>query len=121
MPGEPTTYKDDSRGESTAHEKSLEDSQSFSAVMGISLTVTGRDVISQESAVATISVGYAADLEALRRWDATVDGMARTGGLVAVSRVDDRSVEGHTHEYLAQYFGGIPVHGGGVSRQLGQR
>ena len=66
----------------------------------------------------SVAAGHAADLDALRQWDAVVDGMARTGDLVAVSRVRDPSLEGRTHEYLAQYFAGVPVHGGGVSRQL---
>ena len=59
-----------------------------------------------------------ADLDALRQWDATVDDMARTGRLVAVSRVNDPSLEGRTHDYLAQYHAGVPVRGAGVSRQL---
>ena len=79
---------------------------------------TGQDAASQESGVLSIAAGHAVDLDALRRWDATVDGMARTGDLVAMSRLNDPSLEGRTHEYLAQYFAGVPVYGGGVSRQL---
>ena len=73
---------------------------------------------SQEPGVVSIAAGHAADLDALRRWDAMVDGMARTGELAAVSRLADASLEGRSHEYLAQYFAGIPVFGGGISRQL---
>ncbi|MCE2541146.1 MAG: M4 family metallopeptidase [Acidobacteria bacterium] len=72
----------------------------------------------RESGAVSVAAGHAADLDALREWDATVDGMARTGELVAVSSLDDASIEGRTHEYLAQYFAGIPVFGSGVSRQL---
>ena len=79
---------------------------------------TGREATSQESDAVSVAAGHAVDLDALRQWDTTVDGMARTGDLVAVSRLADPSIEGHTHEYLAQYFAGIPVFGGGVSRQL---
>ena len=79
---------------------------------------TGQDAASQESGVLSIAAGHAVDLAALRRWDATVDGMARTGDLVAMSRLNDPSLEGRTHEYLAQHFAGLPVYGGGVSRQL---
>ena len=79
---------------------------------------TSQDAASQESGVLSIAAGHAVDLAALRRWDATVDGMARTGDLVAMSRLNDPSLEGRTHEYLAQYFAGLPVYGGGVSRQL---
>ena len=70
----------------------------------------------EEPAGLSIAAGHAADLDTLRQWDATVDGMARTGDLVAVSRMSDASLEGHTHEYLAQHDAGIPVYGGGVSR-----
>ncbi len=79
---------------------------------------TEQDAASQESAVLSISAGQAAGVDELRQWDATVDGMARTGELVVMSRLGDASLEGRTHEYLAQYFAGIPVFGGGVSRQL---
>ena len=78
----------------------------------------GQEATPQEAGVVSFAAGHAVDLDALRRWDVTVDVMARTSNLVTVSRLDDRSVPGHTHEYLAQYFAGIPVHGGGVSRQL---
>ena len=79
---------------------------------------TGREVASQESGAVSVMAGHAVDLDALRQWDAMVDGLARTGELVAVSRLADPSIEGRTHEYLAQHHAGIPVYGGGVSRQL---
>ena len=62
----------------------------------------------------------------LRQWTAEtsqpVDGaavaaMAQTGELVVVSRRADRLLSDRTHEYLAQYVDGVPVHGAGVSRQ----
>ena len=86
--------------------------------MGIALVATERDARSQEPGARSVAVGYAAELDALRQWDTTVDGMARAGELVAMSRLNDVSLEGRTHEYLAQYYAGVPVHGGGVSRQL---
>ena len=70
------------------------------------------------SGVVSVAAGYATDVDELRRWDAAVDGMTRAGGLVVVSRRADRSLPGRTHEYLAQFFEGVRVHGGGVSRQL---
>ena len=36
----------------------------------------------------------------------------------AVSRLNESSLEGRTHDYLAQHYAGIRVHNGGVSRQL---
>ena len=79
-----------------------------------------RDAASQEpeSGVLAIAAGHAAGVDELRQWDATVDGMARTGELVVMSHLGDASLDGRAHEYLAQYFAGIPVFGGGVSRQL---
>jgi Zn-dependent metalloprotease len=89
-----------------------------SALIGIALVTTGRSTTTQEPGVATIAAGQAVDLDTLRQWDATVDGMARTGDLVAVSHLSDASIAGRTHQYLAQYHAGVPVFGGGVSRQL---
>ena len=79
---------------------------------------TEQDAASQESAVFSVAAGHATGVDELRQWDATVDGLARTGDLVVMSRLGDASVEGRTHEYLAQYYAGIPVFGGGISRQL---
>ncbi len=88
------------------------------ALVGVALMASEQDAASQESAMLSISAGQAAGVDELRQWDATVDGMARTGELVVMSRLADASLDGRTHEYLAQYFAGIPVFGGGVSRQL---
>ena len=49
---------------------------------------------------------------------ATVDAMTRAGDLVVVSRRVDRLLPDRIHEYLAQHLDGVPVHGGGVSRQM---
>ncbi len=90
-----------------------------SALAGAVILATGRPAASQLSpGEVPVAVGYATDVDELRRWDATVDGMTRTGELVVVSRQADRSLPGRTHEYLAQFFQGVRVHGGGVSRQL---
>ncbi len=89
-----------------------------SALVGVALVTVNQDAVSQEPGVVAVAAGQAADIDTLRQWDATVDGMARTGGLVAVSRLNDASIDGRTHEYLAQYHAGVPVFGGGVSRQL---
>ena len=90
------------------------------ALVGVALMASERDAASQEpeSGVLAIAAGHAAGVDELRQWDATVDGMARTGELVVMSHLGDASLDGRAHEYLAQYFAGIPVFGGGVSRQL---
>ena len=88
------------------------------ALIGIALMATEHDATAQELDIISIAAGQSLGLDALRRWDATVHGMESTGNLVVMSRRSDASQEGRTHEYLAQYHAGIPVHGGGVSRQL---
>ena len=89
-----------------------------SALVGAALLATEQDAASQEAAGLSVAAGQAAGVDELRQWDATVDGLARTGDLVAMPRLGDASLEGRTHEYLAQYYAGIPVFGAGVSRQL---
>ncbi len=63
-------------------------------------------------------VSASADLTELRQLDARVDAMARTDALELTSRLRDRQLPGRTHEYFQQYYQGVPVYGGGVSRQL---
>ena len=72
----------------------------------------------QEQDIVSIAAGQSLGVDTLRQWDATVSGMEHAGNLVVMSRQSDAYAEGRTHEYLAQYHAGIPVHGGGVSRQL---
>ena len=81
---------------------------------------TSQDVVSQQPAPGGVAVaaGYGTNLDALRQWDAAVDRMTHTGGLVVMSRRGDRALAGRTHEYLAQVVAGIPVYGGGMTRQL---
>ena len=96
------------------------------ALIGAALLTTEQDATfqaqesatSQESAVLSIFAGQAAGVDELRQWDATVDGLTRTGDLVVMSRLADASLEGRTHEYLGQHYAGVPVFGGGVSRQF---
>ena len=86
---------------------------------GTVIPATGQRAASQPApGVVSVAAGYAAGVDEMRGWDAAVDGMTRTGELVVVSRQTDRSLPGRTHEYLAQLFEGVQVHGGGVSRQL---
>ena len=71
-------------------------------------------------AVMMVTAGAAAtsSRDELRAWDARLDAMIRTGELVVTSRRADRTLLGRTHEYAAQFAGGVPVHGAGVSRQF---
>ena len=81
---------------------------------------TGQVVVSQQPPPGrvAVAVGSGTNLDALRQWDVAVDRMTQTGDLVVMSRRADRALAGHTHEYLAQVVAGIPVHGGGITRQL---
>ena len=63
------------------------------------------------SAVSTLSGSE------LREWDARVDRMIRENELVLRAAYDDRSVSDRRHERLSQYYRGVPVYGGDVSRQ----
>jgi hypothetical protein len=60
---------------------------------------------------------YAATPAELRAWDTTIDTMVRARQLVVLDSRDDPDIEGRRHETLAQYFQGIPVFGGSLSRQ----
>ena len=82
------------------------------------MLATGRGTATQPPGAASVAAGHAANVDALRQWDATVDRMTRTSDLVITSRLRDRTLEGRTHEYLAQSVAGVPLHGGGISRQL---
>ena len=65
-----------------------------------------------------VAVGAGATPAELQAWDARIDGMLRAGELVVASRYDDPTLPGRTHEYAAQLVGGVPVLGGGVTRQF---
>ncbi len=92
-----------------------------SALAGVVILGTGRPAASQLSpGEVSVAAGYSTNVDELRQWDATLDGMTRTGELVVVSRQADRTLPGRSHEYLAQFHEGVQVHGAGVSRQLDQ-
>ncbi|MXY25745.1 MAG: hypothetical protein F4Y45_14660 [Acidobacteria bacterium] len=90
-----------------------------SAIAGVAIVATGRNTTTEpQSGVVHVSVGHASTVEELRHWEAVVERMTRTGELRVASRRPDPVLNGRTHEYLAQYVGGVPVHGGGLVRQL---
>ena len=66
----------------------------------------------------TLSLGYSTSLDTLRQGDSAVDSLIRGGELALASRQTDRTLPDRVHEYFVQYFAGVPVLGGGVSRQL---
>ena len=64
-----------------------------------------------------IAASAADDPARLRAWDAWVDALAGSDALVLQARRADRRVRDRMHESFAQYHRGVPVQGGGVSRQ----
>ena len=55
----------------------------------------------------------------LARVDSMVDTLAAAGDLWLVSSQADRQLAGRTHDSFRQYHQGVPVHGGGITRQRG--
>ncbi len=71
-----------------------------------------------QSQIHATTVAAAADASAVRAWDNTVNRMLRTRELqVRLSR-PDTLVAGRTMEQLDQYYQGVRVWGGSLSRQL---
>ena len=58
------------------------------------------------------------DLTELRQLDALVETLVRADELVIRSRYADRQLAGRVHESAMQYHRGVPVYGGGITRQL---
>lgn len=56
----------------------------------------------------------------LQSWDTTIDRMVRARQLAVVDIRPDPDIDGRAHESLVQYYQGIPVYGGHVSRQTAQ-
>jgi|SRR5262245_11964632 len=63
---------------------------------------------------------YAASPNDLRQWDRAIDGMVRGRELLVLSSRPDPDIEGRQHESLAQYYQGVPVFGGTLTRQTAQ-
>ena len=87
-------------------------------IAAVAFLVAGRDAATQQRGALGVTAGHGASVEALTRWDETIHRMTRTGEVVVASRLNDRTVPGRAHEYLVQAVDGVPVLGGGVSRQL---
>lgn len=64
-----------------------------------------------------MAAGRATDAAALRRFDAMVDTLAVDGRLRALPPQADPDLPGRTHQYFQQFHDGVPVRGGGVTRQ----
>ena len=82
-------------------------------------TVAGAGAGAQQQDAVSVAVARnTVSLDALQEWDAAIDRMIRDGDVAVASRLVDRTLPGRAHEYLAQTVNGVPVVGGGISRQL---
>ena len=87
-------------------------------VAAAAILAAGQDAAAQQPGPVSVTAGYDTALDVLRQWDGAVDSMNRSRELVVTSRLEDRTLPGRGHEYLAQVVDGVPVLGGGVARQL---
>ena len=81
------------------------------------VTVAGQEPANR-LALNIMALSTTTDVSELRLLDARVDALVRTNALVLASRQPDVSLSGRVHETFQQYHAGVPVHGGGISRQL---
>ena len=81
------------------------------------VTVAGQEPANR-LALNIMAMSATTDASELRLLDAQVDALVRTDALVLASRQPDVSLSGRVHEAFKQYHAGVPVYGGGISRQL---
>ena len=92
--------------------------------LAVTLTVAGLVTVAGQEPASRLALNIMAmsattDASELRLIDAQVDALVRTDALVLVaSRQPDVSLSGRVHEAFKQYHAGVPVYGGGISRQL---
>ena len=78
----------------------------------------GRAAAQEERGAVAISAAQATTSPVeLQRFDALVAELERTGGLTLVARSPDRNLPRRIHESFQQHYRGVPVYGGGVTRQ----
>ena len=77
----------------------------------------GQDPASRQ-ALEIMALSATTDVSVLRRLDAQVDALVRADALALASWWPDPSLPGHVHESFRQLHAGVPVYGGGLSRQL---
>jgi Zn-dependent metalloprotease len=59
----------------------------------------------------------ATTIDSIREWDANIGGMVQTRDLVVHVTFDDPVLQDRRHETLVQYYQGVRVYGGSLSRQ----
>ena len=88
-------------------------------VMVIALgLVSQSETLAQQTSTAGVVLNVRATTDdSIREWDATIDGMVQSRELAVGVVRDDPVLQDRRHESLVQYYQGIPVYGGGLSRQ----
>ena len=91
--------------------------------LAVTLTVAGLVTVAGQEPASRLALNIMAlstttDVSELRLLDARVDALVRTNALVLAPRQPDVSLSGRVHETFQQYHAGVPVYGGGISRQL---
>ena len=91
--------------------------------LAVTLTVAGLVTVAGQEpasrlALNIIAMSATTAASELRLLDAQVDALVRADALVLASRQPDVSLSGRVHETSKQYHAGVPVYGGGISRQL---
>ena len=84
------------------------------------LVASGIDSAAQapRGAMPVAATSVTTGLTELRQLDALVETLVRADELVIRSRYADRQLAGRVHESAMQYHRGVPVYGGGITRQL---
>ena len=90
------------------------------SVVGMLLVTGGIEVAGQEQrgALTLAATSATTGIADLRQVDALVETLVRADELVIRSRYADRQLAGRVHESAMQYHRGVPVYGGGITRQL---
>ena len=88
--------------------------------VGMLLVTGGIEVAAQapRGAMPVAATSVPTGMTELRQLDALVETLVRADELVIRSRYADRQLAGRVHESAMQYHRGVPVHGGGITRQL---
>ena len=90
------------------------------SVVGMLLVAGGIEVAGQapRGALTLAATSATTGIAELRQVDALVETLVRADELVIRSRFADRQLAGRVHESAMQYHRGVPVYGGGITRQL---
>ena len=88
-------------------------------VMVVALVLVSQsENLAQQTSAAGGAVNIrATTVNSILEWDATVDGMVQSRELVVGLLRDDPVLQDRRHESFIQYYQGIPVYGGSLSRQ----